>query len=100
MLTDMPPFNKWNLPDKHDVRFCLLKTDRWHADHLSNRGHRIRVSVRLVSHIDTLIKDVAHEMVHLHLKHNKIHERRDHGIAFKTAANLVCKEMGFDPADL
>jgi hypothetical protein len=100
MLAEMPPFNKWNLPDKHDVKFHAMKTNRWHADYLYDKGHRIRVSIGLVSHLETLVKDVAHEMIHLHLKHNKIHERRDHGVAFRIIATLVSKELGFDPSDL
>jgi len=98
-LVDLPPFNKWNLPDKHDVDFRVLKTPRWHADHWKDSGHHIRVSSARCSHAFTLLRDVAHEMVHLHLKHNKIHERHDHGIAFRTAASLVCRELGLDPLE-
>jgi len=99
MLSDLPPFCRWNLPDKHDIHFAVLKTKRWHADHWRDKGQHIRISAGRCEHLYTLTVAMAHEMVHTHLNHNKIHERHDHGIAFKTAAKEVCTELGFDPAE-
>lgn len=97
------PFANWNLPEGEDVKFHIVKTKRWHADHWKEKyraKHHIRISAAQVSTWHRLLVCIAHEMVHVHLKHNKCDDRRDHGLAFQKYTVLVCQHhRDFDPKD-
>jgi hypothetical protein len=97
------PFNKWNLPHSEDVRFHIIKTNRWHADHWKERyksKHHIRMSSAQISTWHRLLVCMAHEMLHVYLDGNSMGGRRHHGLAFQNCAMLVCKHhRDFDPKD-
>jgi len=72
LLAETPPFNGWNMPDSHDVKFIVTRS-RTTAGHYREwkRGrtfdsHEIAISARIVGTLDTLCNIMAHEMVHLY----------------------------------
>lgn len=97
------PFNIWNLPEGEDVRFHVIRTNRWHADHWKEKRkakHHIRMSAAQISTWHRLLVCMAHEMVHVYLDSNQICGRRHHGLAFRECAVLVCRHhRDFDPKD-
>lgn len=98
-LNESPPFSRWNLPDGEDVNFRVVRDRTRYAYHqLDDDKHSISFSSLIVGHNSTLIRTMAHEMVH-------VHERRSdcnatgHSNAFNKWGAQVCKYHGFDPKD-
>lgn len=104
-LAETPPFCEWNLPDADDVTFkvtgaqcpygiCKTFGKSWNVD---NHRYEIHVSGRSHTQTDSLFVTMAHEMVHVHQRQNRINRtKRTHGPDFKALAAEVCAEHGFD----
>ena len=98
MLRAFPPFVRWKLPPSYEVKFELLHTKFWQADWLQRDGsHRIRVSERKHHFLDSLVRSMAHEMIHVHM-YNAGTETPgvEHNAEFERLAKQVCKSFGFD----
>jgi predicted SprT family Zn-dependent metalloprotease len=96
-LNETPPFNKWNLPDGDDVEFRVVRDRGTFGWYLRENGkHIIGLSVSTVGHTDTLIRTMAHEMVHIH-EHCSGPCKKGHSRAFKRWSEQVCRVHGFDP---
>lgn len=98
-LCELPPFDRWNLPDSDDLKFRIGKdrhTEAWHTatGRRPRRHHLIVVSELCVGHTMTLLMAVGHEMVHLH--HDIIGIPPTHGAAFQRDAKVICKYHGWD----
>ena len=96
-LNETGPFNRWNLPDGEDVEFRVVRDPSlfgWYL--LENGRHIIGISSTTVGHTDTLIRTMAHELVHLH-EHNSGPCRKGHSRTFRAYAKQVCAAHGFDP---
>jgi hypothetical protein len=95
LLNAQRPFNLWNLPDGEDVTFRVVrdrKTMGWAS------GTTIAISRSCVGHLDTLLRVMAHEMVHLHQHRNKLEiSGVEHNTAFRRDIARVAKALGFDP---
>lgn len=101
-LKTTPPFSRWKLPEGDDIEFNVgAATDefanyKWERDH-----HRITISIKAVGHTETLIKYLAHEIIHLHLEATGQESKKGgpncHNAAFRKFAAQVCKHHGFDP---
>lgn len=95
---ETPPFNKWNLPDGDDVEFRVVR-DRslfgWHS--FDGEKHIIAVSSSTVGHSMTLLRTMAHEMVHVHERRTGSCNSVGHSAAFKRWSEQVCTAHGFDP---
>jgi hypothetical protein len=102
-LCTTPPFNKWNMPESDDVIFMVVKCPRhrgW-CDTPAPRHKlksRIAISGGTLSHTNSLVMTMAHEMIHLH-QHRVGTDKRgvQHNAAFEIDAELVCKLHGWDP---
>ena len=95
-LSQLPPFSGWGLPPSPEVSFGILRTKRWQGDHSSPK-HSIRLSASRVSYADRLLVVTAHEMVHLRVY--LLGKPDTHSGTFRTLANEVCAELGFDPLE-
>ncbi len=103
-LDATPPFNGWNLPDPEDVEFRVTQKSRTHGEtHTVILGgtkfkFKIDISGKKHNHTASLILTMAHEMVHVHQRYNKINlTRSTHGKDFMALAKEVCDAHGFDP---
>lgn len=96
-LCETPPFNHWNLPDGDDVEFRVVR-DRarfgWYL--YENRRHIVALSSSLIGQTDTLMRIMAHEMVHVHERHSGACSPGHHGKTFNRFSAQVCKHHGFD----
>jgi hypothetical protein len=96
-LNETLPFNRWNLPDGDDVEFRVVRDPGLFGWYLLESGkHIIAVSSATVGHTDTLIRTMAHEMVHAH-EHSVGPCKKGHSRAFWAYAKQVCNAHGFDP---
>ena len=107
-LAETPPFNKWNLPDAEDVKFVVGTRGRDQGECRTvvySQGtpdercdFTIMISKWHHNYTFTLLQTMAHEMVHVHQRHNCINRgKRSHGTDFKALALEVCECHGFDP---
>lgn len=99
-LAATPPFRDWSLPDSEEVRFKVGRF-RSHCAHYQWDGkqHTITASANAIGHTDTLIRKLAHELIHLHLEELGMDSRgtaNTHSGAFRRLAAEVCKIHGFD----
>lgn len=101
-LRSTPPFDKWNLPDSEDVAFSVVHSPRqfgWYQ--WDGKRHTISASAKAIGHTSTLMRLMAHEIIHLHLEANGMENRKGdcgiHNAAFRKFAAQVCKFHGFDP---
>lgn len=98
-LCTTQPFCEWNLPDSEDVRFRVVKSPLlrgWYC--LGEDGsHTIAISSRCIGQTDSLMRTMAHEIVHLHQGEVKIDSPgSEHNRAFWKLAEQVCHFHGFD----
>lgn len=97
-LRATPPFVGWRLPEADDVEFRVSHFAHLGECHANDGTHVIAISARRISHTDTLMRTMAHEMIHL--RHNHVGIDTVHGAPFVRDAKLVAKAHGFDPLEL
>jgi hypothetical protein len=93
-LCQVPPFNKWKLPDEYRIDFrvnnATMTCGMYEPD-----PHTITVSrLNNVSHTDVL-KTMAHEVVHLQLERTGKAGHEDHNEEFLQVAREVCESMNW-----
>jgi len=100
-LREFPPFSHWKLPHSDGVEFRLtLRTDR-QADTVITAykpldNPRISLSYIKHKHFDSVVRTLAHEMIHLAQAIDHTDTSSQHNEDFKQKAHLVCKNFGFD----
>jgi len=98
MLRDLHPFKRWKLPHADLVEFRTDMRKEVFAEHNYRSRERkpplIRLSLVNIDHLDTFLRSIAHEMVHLAQVVNG--EREGHGDTFTRRAKTVCKHFGWD----
>ncbi len=106
LLSECPPFDKWNLPPGEDVKFRVSRKVKEYGQHkctISDSGrytHHIEISSVNVTTMETLIRTMAHEMIHVHELANQVctpHQSTLHTEAFRIFALEVCQAHGFNP---
>jgi hypothetical protein len=103
-LSTTPPFSNWNLPDSEDVVFKLSRRPREFGRYqLIDGRHAITASIHAIAHTVTLMRFMAHEMIHLYLEkmgwESRAHSEEVHNAAFRKFAAQACKVHGFDPKE-
>lgn len=100
LIAECPPFDGWNMPDSHDVKFTVIRsrTDRgWYKWHKKKGQHEIGISMNCIGNIGSLADVMAHEMIHLHeQKTGTVSPHAMHNAAFIRWAKLVCSIHEFD----
>lgn len=103
-LRATPPFIRWNLPEPEDIKFRTSRHPKSAGKYVwdpNDKSHYIIASVRGIGHTDSLMKFMAHEMIHLHLRimgwESKGVSSEIHNVAFCKLAAQVCRWHGFDP---
>jgi hypothetical protein len=97
-LNGTKPFSRWNLPDGEDVKFRVVGDHgRWGWYQRIGQHHVIGVSRKFIGSTDSLMRLMAHEMIHLHEEHAGACGSGQHSAAFNRWAAEVCKVHGFDP---
>ncbi len=98
-----PPFSAWRLPHSDDVVFHLSSRRkefgryRWDGER-----HTITASIHGMAYTSTLMRFMAHEMVHLYLEKAGLESPKGeevHNAHFRKYAAQVCRYHGFDPKE-
>jgi hypothetical protein len=97
-LTSLHPIKTWKLPPSRDVEFRVKPWDKFFGEY--DEAGIITISSRKHGHLDTLLRTMAHEMIHqkLHLDGHSNWELHDQ--KFLSLAEAVGIELGFDPKEL
>ncbi len=96
-LCQLPPFKRLKMPASQDVTFEVNNDPACYGEY--EPEHVIRISRAKVGFLETLIKTVAHEMVHLHLYRIGYKGWNLHDKKFEYYANRISTTMGFDPKE-
>jgi len=100
LLAECPPFEGWNMPDSHDVKFTLMRSKDsrgWYLWHKKQKLHEIGISVNCIGNLAELVRVMAHEMIHLHeRKTGAVSPHAMHNAAFIGWAKQVCEIHQFD----
>lgn len=104
MLYTCEPFCKWNLPLADEVKFEIVADDTVMGTYLYDDGgdfaHTISISSARCGHLDTVIRTMAHEMIHCS-RHDTVTDAwLKHDKTFRRRAHAVSTELGFDPLEL
>jgi hypothetical protein len=96
-----PPFKAWRLPHADEVEFVVSR----HRSHVGyHRGprrkvlmHEIGISETCVGHTNTLLRTMAHEMIHQHQQRCRTETpNTEHNAEFLRLAQIVCRHHGWD----
>lgn len=99
MLKELPPFNRWTLPESSRLMFEITDHSSRFGDY-SSAAKTIRVSLLRVQSFQGLLKTVAHEMIHVNQDFTgKWPKRNAHNAAFCKKAKQVCEIFNFDPGE-
>lgn len=101
-LRASPPFCRWKLPHSDEVAFAVsrhpVNLGAHQGKHANGTKHTsIEISVVTVGHTNTLLRVLAHEMIHL-----RQYLRREetpntvHNAEFRRLAKSVCQLHGWD----
>lgn len=104
MLSICEPFTKWKIPLADEVRFEVIRDDSVMGTYLYDDGgeyaHTIQISESRNGHLDTVVRTLAHEMIHAS-RHDTVTDAwLKHDATFRRRAHLVATELGLDPLEL
>ena len=98
MLTQLPPFNKYKLPRPSEIEFLVVNDPSMYGQY-QPEPHCITISTAKMSHLLTLEKTMAHEIVHLILylqgKRYELHNKNFYKLTYQ-----VAEIYGWEPKDL
>lgn len=100
-LCTTPPFCDWNLPDAEEIDFKVSRRVSEFGRYQWVGKHTISMSSKTIGQTTTLLRYLAHEMVHLHLEITGMESKSGglniHNTAFRKFAAQACKFHGWDP---
>lgn len=108
-LVVTPPFYTWGMPFADEVEFAVIRNENYLGFFSVQRREtafgylsleewgKIEISDRCCGHTDTLLRAMAHEMIHLYQWHSGKDTRSKHNADFKRRAKRVCEAHGWDP---
>ena len=97
-LLKFPPFNRWKMHSSKKLSFQVVPLVGEYAQFNKDKME-LRVSNAVMSKHHTLLKKVAHEMIHVY-EHASGRWSHVHDTAFFfKCRDRVCKHFDFDPLD-
>ena len=98
MLSQLPPFNKYELPRPSEIEFLVVDDPELYGSY-SPEPHCITISTAKQSHLQTFERTMAHEIVHMILylqgKRYLLHNKNFYKLTYQAAAIY-----GWEPKDL
>jgi hypothetical protein len=99
LLCQMKPFNGWSLPNTAEINFVINSEDDCYGSYVYDDDvHIITISKAKCAHFETILKTLAHEIVHM--KRFKTKDWDKHDAVFRRYAKQIADEFGFDPLEL
>jgi predicted SprT family Zn-dependent metalloprotease len=99
MLCQFEPFKGWTMPPSKDIEFHVSRDKTCYGEY-SPEPHAITLSSAKNGFLETAIRTMAHEMIHLKLYVLKRKNWDKHESNFAQMAHKVSVNMGFDPKEL
>lgn len=97
MLCQLPPFHRWKLPPKEELKFVITRDIRHRAQFgTGETSYVIWISERSQNHLAPLVETIAHEMVHLFQRIRKLETRAQHNADFTRRWKSICGKYGWD----
>jgi uncharacterized protein YjaZ len=99
MLCQMKPFKTWTLPNTAEINFVVTDEEDAYGSYVfDNDMHIITISKAKCSHFETILKTLAHEMIHM--KRFKTINWDKHDAVFRKYATSIANEFGWDHLEL
>jgi hypothetical protein len=99
-LRTFPPFNRLKLLPSGEVKLQVTRhRDRegHYTRYIGTDEHFIALSAAKLGHFDSVVKALAHEMIHLHQGVAKTETRgAHHNAEFRRIAARACRRFGWD----
>ena len=98
------PFTKWNLPLPDEVHFIVTDEIDTMGTYMYDDGekfaHIITISKARCGFLDTVVRVMAHEMIHAS-RHDTVTDAwYKHDATFRRRAAAIGKELGLDSLEL
>ena len=103
MLCQCKPFSSWKLPCSEEINFQVTRevdamgSYRYDPDS-DDYVHYITISKEKNGFLETAIRTMAHELIHMKRYRTERWDRHD--AVFRKCAHQIAKELGFDPLEL
>lgn len=103
-LSVCEPFTRWKLPLPDEIEFQVINDTEVMGTYMYDEGgdyaHTIQISAARCGFLDTVIRTMAHEMIHAS-RHDTVTDAwYKHDATFRRRAHKVGKELGIDPLEL
>ena len=104
MLYCCEPFSKWKLPLPVEVKFIVDYDPETMGTYCYDEGdeheHTITISASRCGFLETVIKTIAHEMIHASRSGTVSDAWLKHDASFRRKAHQIGVSCGFDPLEL
>ena len=98
----MKPFDRWDMPLPEQICFIVDKDPQVMGTYLYDDGekyeHTITISSARCGHLDTVIRVLCHECIHM--SRHKSSRWTHHDKEFRNRAHRISSELGFDALEL
>jgi hypothetical protein len=98
----MKPFDRWNMPLPEEIKFTVDQDPAVMGSYMYSDDekfiHEITISAARCGHLDTVIRVLCHECIHM--SRHKTHKWTHHDKEFRSRAYRISSELGFDPLEL
>lgn len=99
MLCQMKPFKTWDLPNTAEIKFLVTKEEDALGSYIYDDDiHTITISKAKCNHFETILKTLAHELIHM--KRYKTQHWDKHDAVFRRYAKSIADEFGWDHLEL
>ena len=101
MLKTLKPFCGWHLPEVSAIEFKVTNDLDAMGTYFFcdiTKKHQITISKAKNGHLSTVIRTLAHEMIHCKRWNTSKWDKHDD--VFRRLATQISNELGFDPLEL
>ena len=99
MLCQIKPFNHWEMPNTACIKFNVTSEEDAYGTYIFDDDmHLITISKAKCSHFETILKTLAHELIHC--KRYKSRNWDKHDKIFRNYAAQIADEFGWDHLEL
>jgi len=104
-LIEFPVFDEYKLPPASKVDFVVVHDDTMCGEYQppeSGDPHIITISTAKCGHLDTVIKTLCHEIIHMicYLESPKTEKYVSHKGLFLKLQKRIANNLGYDPKEL
>jgi hypothetical protein len=104
-LIEFPVFDEYKLPPASKVDFVVVHDDTICGQYEppeAGEPHVITISTAKCGHLDTVLKTLAHEIIHMicYLESPKTDKYTSHKGLFLKLQKRVANSLGYDPKEL